>query len=138
MKNIILLLFTFLSFSTFSQEKDAGYYYKIGDSLYFLEGDEYDGRLSLEFLNEAIRLDSSNVDYFLRRAKVLRYEDFLKQSNRDLNKIIQLKPADSILAQAYDLLTIYNNPLAGELENYVLINGSVQYPGRYVIKNKKR
>jgi len=69
MKNIILLLFTFLSFSTFSQEKDAEYYSNfVRDSLWNNTiSSERDYRLMIEYLNVAIKLDSNKAKYYNNR-----------------------------------------------------------------------
>ena len=93
MKNIILLLFTFLSFSTFSQEKDAGYYHSIAvDSLWnSTTYEERDWRLIIEYLNKAIQLDSTQVKYFRNRAYAHKYN---RQDSdlalRDFRKVLIL------------------------------------------------
>ena len=108
MKNIILLLFTFLSFSTFSQEKDAEYYYNVVDSLWKLSDEDYDERLVLENLNEVIRLDSTNAKYFYARAESLREMFLLKQSNRDLDKALMIDSTSASLAAEAHYMKTYN------------------------------
>ena len=117
MKNIVLLLLMFLSFSNFSQEKDAEYYNdSVSDSLF-----QNDTRLFLAYMSKAIQLNPDNLNHYRKRSQA-----YAKSGNRhlalkDLRKVIEV---DSTQAEDYyqianylAVITFTNNDLSNVLNN---------------------
>ena len=111
MKNIILLLLMFLSFSSFSQDKDAEYYMKyVQDSLWTnTTSEEKDWRLIIQYIDKAISLDSLQPTYYWNRGKANYFNTFYLRSIKDFNDVLAIDSISELASKThYQKANIYN------------------------------